>query len=77
MRTSLELNDALLAEARRIAAEQHTSFKAVVEDALRFLIASRRQGQQGGDWPISQRARPVPGVDLASNTSLAEASEEP
>jgi hypothetical protein len=77
MRTSLDLNEALLAEARRIAAEQHTSFKAVVEDALRCLIAARRQRLDVVEWPVSQRARPVPGVDLANNASLAEASEAP
>lgn len=70
MRTTVELNDALFVAAKRLAAEQHTSLKAVIEDGLRILITSRSQPGPAAAWPISQQAKPVAGVDLTSTTAL-------
>jgi hypothetical protein len=80
MRTTLDLNDTLLIEAKRIAAEQHSSLKAVVEDGLRFLLASRQQEHQQaatGDWPVCTKAQPVPGVDLTRTSALLDLTEAP
>ena len=79
MRTTLDLNEALLVEAKRIAAEQHTSLKAVVEDGLRFLLSQRQQASKAATtaWPICTAAKPVPGIDLTSTSALLEASDAP
>ena len=79
MRTTLDLNEALLVEAKRIAAEQHTSLKAVVEDGLRFLLSQRQQAGKpaASAWPVCTEAKPVPGIDLTSTSALLEASEAP
>ena len=79
MRTTLDLNDALLVEAKRIAAEQHTSLKSVVEDSLRFLVSSRQSERQAAiaDWPICTQAKPVRGIDLTSTSALMELTEAP
>lgn len=79
MRTSIDLNDTLLMEAKRIATEQHTSLKAVVEDGLRFLICSRRQvpSNVSSDWPVCTQAKPVAGVDLTRTGALLELTETP
>jgi len=79
MRTTLDINDTLLIEAKQIAAEQHTSLKAVVEDSIRFLVSARRQERQlaVADWPVCSQARPVPGVDLTRTSALMDLTEAP
>jgi Arc/MetJ family transcription regulator len=80
MRTTIDLNDALFMEAKRIATEQHTSLKAVVEDGLRFLLAARQQERQqatAGGWPVCTHAKPVPGIDLTRSSVLLDLTESP
>jgi Arc/MetJ family transcription regulator len=43
MKTTIELSDALLAEARRVADAEHTTLRALVEAGLRDLLAARRR----------------------------------
>ncbi len=78
MRTTLDLNDALLVAAKRIAAEQHTSLKAVVEDGLRAVVGTGLSdgGGTAGAWPISYEAKPVAGVDLTHSSDLLERAED-
>ncbi len=42
MRTTIRLDDALLAETKKLAAETGRTLTAVIEDALRELLARRR-----------------------------------
>lgn len=77
MRTTLDLNDALLLEAKRLAAERRTSVKALVEDGLRAVIGVRLRETSSAYWPIDQQAKPVPGVDLTRTAELLEASDTP
>jgi Arc/MetJ family transcription regulator len=37
MKTTIEIADSLLAEAKRIAAKRHTTVRAVVEDGIRRI----------------------------------------
>lgn len=79
MRTTFDLNDALLDAAKRLAIERRTSLKAVVEDGLRAVVSARLR--DGGDpasaWPVSYDARPVPGVDLTRSSELLDRAEDP
>jgi hypothetical protein len=77
MRTTLDNNDALLIEAKRIAAERRTSLTAVVEDGLRTVIGGRDGGGSAGDWPISYDARPVAGADLTRSGELLDRAADP
>lgn len=79
MRTTLDINDVLLVEAKRIAAEQHTSLKAVVEDSLRFLVSARQQEKTAvtATWPICIQAKPVAGINLSRTSELMERTEAP
>lgn len=74
MRTTVRLDDALLREAKRYAAEQGTTLTAVLDQALREVLA--RQQQE----PIQER-RPLPSfkgeglqpdVDLDDTTALLD-----
>jgi predicted transcriptional regulator len=42
MKTTIELPDALLHEAQRVARERHTTLRALMEIALRDVVAAAR-----------------------------------
>ena len=77
MRTTIRLDDQLLAEAKRLAARTGRSFTALVEDALREVLA--RQGAAGRQAPVrltTAGGRGVlPGVDLDDSAALLELLE--
>lgn len=58
MKTTIEIADALLAEARAAAAQDGTTLRSVVEQALRAQLDRRREGTTfrlrdgsvGGGW---------------------------
>lgn len=77
MRTTIRLDEHLLAEAKKRAAESGKTLTAMVEDALRESLARRAAGA---------KAKPVrvktagggglrPGVDLDDSASLLEVME--
>jgi putative antitoxin of VapBC-like toxin-antitoxin system len=43
MKTTIELSDAALDEARRVAAREGTSLRALIEEGLRRVLAERRR----------------------------------
>lgn len=47
MKTTIELSDAALDEARRVAAREGTSLRALIEEGLRRVLADRR-GRRAG-----------------------------
>jgi hypothetical protein len=76
MRTTIKIDDALLAEAKLRAAESGRTLNAVVEDALRQAFA-RASGQRGErpELPVFRGSRVVPGVDLDDSAALLELME--
>ncbi|HLA77601.1 MAG TPA: type II toxin-antitoxin system VapB family antitoxin [Vicinamibacteria bacterium] len=44
MKTTVEIADSLLAEARKVAAREQTTVKALVEEGLRRALAERQHG---------------------------------
>lgn len=78
MRTTLRLDDRLLADVKKLAIETGRTFTQVVEDALRVALSQHSNGK---------KRKPVrlhtcggkglqPGVDLSSNVALAELMDE-
>jgi hypothetical protein len=47
MKTTVELSDAALAEARRVAERDGTSLRALIEEGLRRVLAERRTRRSG------------------------------
>jgi hypothetical protein len=43
MKTTIELGDSLLAEAKRVAAERNTTLRALVEAGLREVLGEHRR----------------------------------
>jgi hypothetical protein len=73
MRTTIALDDQLLASAKRRARERGETLGQVVEDALRRELAEPAEVEplavpvfRGGEGPL-------PGIDLTSNRALREA----
>ncbi len=77
MRTTIRVDDALLTQAKKVAAESGRTLAAVIEDALRESLQRR---------PASPRTGPVrlttvagkglqPGVDLDDTAGLLEHME--
>lgn len=44
MKTTVEITDSLLEEARKLASRDGTSLRVLIEDGLRRVIAQRRRG---------------------------------
>ena len=80
MRTTLNLDDDLLRDAKRLAAERGTTLTAVIEDALR--IVARRAGEVERYEPVAlptfgePGAGFMPGVDLDDTAALLELMED-
>lgn len=78
MRTTIRLDDALLARAKSLAARTGRTLTAVIEDALRAALA------QGRSRPLAERVSlPTfgsgglrPGVDLDDTAALLDRMDE-
>jgi hypothetical protein len=78
MRTTIRLDDALLAEAKKAAAENGTTLTAVIENALRQSFAHRSQVAPRGRvrFTTSGKGGLRPGVDLDDSAALLELMEQ-
>jgi hypothetical protein len=43
MKTTIQIPDSLLEDARKVAAKERTTLKALVEEGLRLIIAKRKR----------------------------------
>jgi len=80
MRITIQLDDELLAEVKQFATQSGKTMTAVIEDALRALLARQRM--------IDEKRPPVnlttvsgqglqPGVDLDDSAAMLALMEEP
>ena len=77
MRTTIRLDDQLLADAKRYAAETNRTLTALVEDALREVLARRHRRREKPEVRIVTVGGTglQPGVDLDDNAALLELME--
>jgi hypothetical protein len=77
MRTTIRINDQLLAEAKVQAARSGRTLAAVIEDALRESLGrrDRRDHRAPPDLPVSVGGRLQPGVDLDDSAALLDLME--
>lgn len=52
MKTTLDLNDALLTEAKALAAQQHTSLTRLIEEALQLRLRTQQTRPQAVVVPV-------------------------
>jgi hypothetical protein len=77
MRTTINLDDALLAEAKQVAARTGRSLTAVVEDALRESLRRRQDTARGAlELPVFGEGGVQPGVDLDDGVALLDLMEQ-
>jgi plasmid stability protein len=77
MRTTIKIDDRLLAEAKARAARSGRTLNAVVEDALRAALARREDdgGRPAPVLPTFAGSRLLPGVDLDDSAGLLDRME--
>ena len=75
MKTTLDINDQLLADAKALAAQQRTSLTRVIEEGLQLRLRSQAAPQRGKlRLPVFKgRGGLAAGVDPLSNKSMLAA----
>lgn len=73
MRTTVNIDDALLTEIKLISATSRRSLGEVIDDALRLMLASQRQAtRKRTPLPTYGRGGLQQGVDLEDKEALAD-----
>jgi hypothetical protein len=77
MRTTVRLDDQLLRDAKKVAAESGRTLTAVIEDALRALLARRMEPPKEPHWELKtlNLGGLMPGVDLDNSAALLDLME--
>ena len=71
MRTTIDINDELLRAVKAHAAAERRTLKAMVEQALREMLAGPRQiASETPPIPVFRGKGVQPGVDLTDNAAL-------
>ncbi|MEJ0003774.1 MAG: DUF6364 family protein [Pararobbsia sp.] len=76
MKTTLDLNDALLTEAKTLAAQQHTSLTRLIEEGLQLRLRAQRAPTRPVRLPVYRgKGGLVSGLDGLSNKAMLEAAD--
>ncbi len=77
MRTSIDIDDALFYEAKKIALDSKQKFNTVIENALRTMIVKKNTKPKSKISLITTSGSGLNhGVDLDSNQSLADIMDD-
>lgn len=79
MKTTLDLNDRLLAEAKAFAAEQRTSLTRLIEEGLQLRLRAQPASKKRGPvcLPVFDgRGGLAPGINPLSNKSMLAAADD-
>ena len=76
MRTTVRLNDELLREAKRVAAESGGTLTSLIEEALLERLARRSRGPKR-EWIAlpTEPGGPLPGIDIDNSAALLDLLE--
>jgi hypothetical protein len=75
MRTTIDIPDHLLVEAKQLAAERHLPLTRLFEDSLRLYLGEqrlRRVQAEPAPLPLLRDPVPVAGIDLDDTSRLWE-----
>jgi hypothetical protein len=76
MKTTLDLNDTLLTEAKTLAAQQRTSLTRLIEEGLQLRLRARPIPGKPLRLPVYRgRGGLAPGLDGLSNKALLDAAD--
>ncbi|MEW6582743.1 MAG: DUF2191 domain-containing protein [Actinomycetota bacterium] len=76
MRTTVTIDDALLAHAKDVAARTGRTVGQVIEDSLRETFARRESPAKPRPFPVFGRGGTLPGVDISDTAALLDLMEE-
>ena len=77
VRTTINLDDALMKDLKRLAADTGCTLTSVIHDALRESLSRRRSaGRNHFELPVFHGSGLQPGVDIADSASLLEVMEK-
>lgn len=74
MRTTINLPDHLLVDAKKLAAERHVPLTRLLEESLRAYLSEQRlrRHEEPAPLPVLTQPAPMPGVDLDDTSKLWE-----
>ncbi len=76
MKATLDLNDALLTEAKTLAAQQHTSLTRLIEEGLQLRLRAQRAPTRPVRLPVYRgKGGLASGLDGLSNKALLQAAD--
>jgi Family of unknown function (DUF6364) len=74
MKTTLDLNDTLLTQAKTLAAQQRTSLTRLIEEGLQLRLRAQQAQGKPVRLPVYRgRGGLAPGLDGLSNKALLDA----
>ncbi len=79
MKTTLDIDDRLLAEAKVLAARERTSLTRLIEEGLSLRLRPKlsRAGKVKVDLPVFRGGGGLaPGIDATSNESMNDAADK-
>jgi len=80
MKTTLNIEDELLARAKALAARERSSLTALIEEGLRLRLRPRARVARGGETPALAIYRGkgglAAGINPLSNRSLLDAADD-
>lgn len=79
MKTTLDIDDRLLREAKAAAAKEQKSLTRLIEEGLALRLRTRSKGrrQKGFELPVSRcKGGFLPGIDPTSNKSILDAIDD-
>jgi hypothetical protein len=79
VKTTLDIDDALLAKAKVASAKERKSLTALIEEGLRLRLRARRSGGRATavELPVFHgKGGLLPGIDPCSNRSMFDAADD-
>lgn len=79
MKTTLDINDTLLANAKALAARKRTSLTRLIEEGLQLRLRSSRDATKTGSRKIpvfKGRGGLVAGLNPSSNKAMLDAADD-
>lgn len=77
MKTTLNLNDALVTQAKTLAAQQRTSLTRLIEEGLQLRLKAAPRSRTARPLPVYHgKGGLAPGLDGLRNKELLDAADE-